>query len=197
MLSFQYEKLLVKFDSKVHECVFMKYSSYSSVYKVYNKQTKLLEQSLYIKFDETNILLFPLTSATEGHSVTTNKTRYFRNDEEGKGHGFQIPLHNKNGILPIFENFHNYLRKLKKKSYMYYPTINLALHKLTNISLERNNFYVEEIISHVETKFNTYLKWVGCVHFSFVLYFVSIMNPRVKWIGCVYLITTFPCKYDL
>jgi len=45
---------LGKFDSEADEGIFLGYSSYSHIYRAYNNRTMLIEESVYITFDETN-----------------------------------------------------------------------------------------------------------------------------------------------
>ena len=43
-----------KFDERSDEAVFLGYSSHSKAYRVYNKKTMCVEESVHIIFDETN-----------------------------------------------------------------------------------------------------------------------------------------------
>ena len=43
-----------KFDVRSDEAVFLGYSSHSKTYRVYNKRTMCVEESVHIMFDETN-----------------------------------------------------------------------------------------------------------------------------------------------
>ena len=43
-----------KFDCKADEGVFLSYSTKRKAYKVYNKRTKVVEESMHVTFDETN-----------------------------------------------------------------------------------------------------------------------------------------------
>ena len=45
---------LHKFDCKADEGVFLSYSTRSKAYRVYNKRTKIVEESMHVTFDETN-----------------------------------------------------------------------------------------------------------------------------------------------
>jgi len=45
---------LGKFDSKTDEGIFLGYSIHGHTYRVYNKRTMLVEESMHIAFDETN-----------------------------------------------------------------------------------------------------------------------------------------------
>jgi len=44
-----------KFDAKADEGIFISYSSYSHAYRVYNKRTMIVEESVHVVFDETNL----------------------------------------------------------------------------------------------------------------------------------------------
>jgi len=43
---------LGKFDSKSDKAIFLGYSSTSKAYRVYNLRTRILEESMHIRFDE-------------------------------------------------------------------------------------------------------------------------------------------------
>jgi len=45
---------LDKFDSKADEGIFLGYSLHGHAYRVYNKRTMLVEESMHVAFDETN-----------------------------------------------------------------------------------------------------------------------------------------------
>ena len=46
---------LGKFDERSDEAIFLGYVSDSKVYKVYNKRTTSVEESIHVIFDETNV----------------------------------------------------------------------------------------------------------------------------------------------
>jgi len=48
---------LEKFDPKSDEAIFLWYSSHSKAYKVFNKRTLFVEESVHVLFDETNSLV--------------------------------------------------------------------------------------------------------------------------------------------
>ncbi|XP_075097871.1 uncharacterized protein LOC142175190 [Nicotiana tabacum] len=50
------KEALGKFDAKSDECIFLGYSPQSKVYKVYNKITKCVKESIHVIFDESNLL---------------------------------------------------------------------------------------------------------------------------------------------
>ena len=45
---------LHKFDAKAEEGIFLGYSTRSNTYRVYNKRTKVVEESMHVTFDESN-----------------------------------------------------------------------------------------------------------------------------------------------
>ena len=47
---------LGKFDSKADEGIFLGYSTTSKAYRVFNKRTLVVEESMYVVFDESNSL---------------------------------------------------------------------------------------------------------------------------------------------
>ena len=47
---------LGKFDSKADEGIFLGYSTSSKVYRVFNKRTLVVEESMHVIFDESNSL---------------------------------------------------------------------------------------------------------------------------------------------
>jgi len=48
---------LRKFDPRSNEVIFLGYSSHSKAYKVFNKRTLCVEESVHVLFDETNSLV--------------------------------------------------------------------------------------------------------------------------------------------
>ena len=44
-----------KFDDKVHDYIFISYSSHSHAYRIYNKRTMTVEEYMHVVFDETNL----------------------------------------------------------------------------------------------------------------------------------------------
>ncbi|XP_075082760.1 uncharacterized protein LOC142166898 [Nicotiana tabacum] len=61
---------LEKFDAKSDEGIFLRYSSQSKAYKVYNKKTQCVEESIYVIFDESRHLC--------------GKDSYDKNDQDGE-----------------------------------------------------------------------------------------------------------------
>ena len=50
------KEALGKFDPRSDEGIFLGYSSTSRAYKVYNKKTMLVEESVHVVFDESDVL---------------------------------------------------------------------------------------------------------------------------------------------
>jgi len=48
---------LGKFDPRSDETIFLGYSSHSKAYKIFNKRTLFVEESVHVLFDETNSLI--------------------------------------------------------------------------------------------------------------------------------------------
>ena len=49
------KKSLGKFDAKADEGIFLGYSLHSKAFRIYNKRTMTIEESIHVTFDETNI----------------------------------------------------------------------------------------------------------------------------------------------
>jgi len=47
---------LGKFDAKADEGIFLCYSLHSKVFRIYNKRTMTIKESIHVSFDETNII---------------------------------------------------------------------------------------------------------------------------------------------
>ena len=48
---------LSKFDAKSYETIFVSYSNTSKAYRVFNKSTMTIEESIHVKFEESNIFV--------------------------------------------------------------------------------------------------------------------------------------------
>ena len=48
---------LGKFDAKSDEGIFLGYSLHSKAFRIYNKRTMIIEESIHVAFDETNAIL--------------------------------------------------------------------------------------------------------------------------------------------
>ncbi|KAK8952132.1 hypothetical protein KSP39_PZI003057 [Platanthera zijinensis] len=71
--------LTAKFQAKADEGVFLGYSMISKAYRVYNKSTLKIEESVHISFDETNMFYKEKSTSTieplQVHSLTENLDR--------------------------------------------------------------------------------------------------------------------------
>jgi len=83
---------LGKFDPRSDEIIFLGYSSHSKVYKVFNKRTLCVEESVHVLFDESNSLVendahdedFKLGLAKKDLLSTHEENK---NSQEGSGTG--------------------------------------------------------------------------------------------------------------
>ena len=48
---------LGKFDTKTFEAIYFGYSSTSKAYRVFNKSSHTIKESMHVKFEESNVLL--------------------------------------------------------------------------------------------------------------------------------------------
>ena len=48
---------LGKFDAKAYEAIFFGYSTTSKAYKVFNKSSLTIEESMHVKFKESNVVV--------------------------------------------------------------------------------------------------------------------------------------------
>ena len=51
-----------KFDAKANECIFLGYSIHSKTYRVFNKKTIVVEESVHVTFNEHNFITRKITS---------------------------------------------------------------------------------------------------------------------------------------
>ena len=65
---------LDKFDSKANEGIFLGYAINSHAYRVYNKRIMIVEESVYVVFDETNPLL-----QDERHKIANDEDMLLEN----------------------------------------------------------------------------------------------------------------------
>jgi len=83
---------LEKFDPRSDEAIFLGYSSHSKAYKVFNKRTLCIEESVHVLFDESNSLIendasdeeFELGLARKDVLPTHEESK---NSQEGSGIG--------------------------------------------------------------------------------------------------------------
>ena len=48
---------LGKFDAKSYEAIFVGYSNTSKAYRVFNKSSFTIEESIHVKFEESNVFV--------------------------------------------------------------------------------------------------------------------------------------------
>ena len=63
---------LGKFDSKADKGIFLGYNSNSASYKVFNKRTLIIESSVHVTFDESNLPKAENDSASDVDRLTTD-----------------------------------------------------------------------------------------------------------------------------
>ena len=80
---------LEKFDAKFDEAIFLGYSSSSKAFRVFNKRTLVVEESIHVVFDETNDLpsrknedIDDADPLIEGMKELTLKDSIIQNEEE-------------------------------------------------------------------------------------------------------------------
>jgi len=77
--------ILSKFDAKSYEAIFVGYSNTSKVYKVFNKSTFTIEESMHVKFEECNV---PIKNGMEidylGEEKITLKDSPLQEDDKTK-----------------------------------------------------------------------------------------------------------------
>jgi len=74
---------LGKFDPRSDEAIFLGYSSHSKAYKVFNKRTVCVEESVHVLFDESNSLIENGVQ-DEDLKLSLAKKDCLPNHEEGK-----------------------------------------------------------------------------------------------------------------
>ena len=60
-----------KFESKVDEDIFLGYDSNSASYKIFNKRTLIVETSVHVTFDESNLSKVENDSVSDVDRITT------------------------------------------------------------------------------------------------------------------------------
>ena len=74
---------LGKFDAKAYEAIFVGYSSTSKAYRVFNRSTHTIEESMHVKFEESNVFvknvveIEPLGEDMEGLTRSRRKARTY------------------------------------------------------------------------------------------------------------------------
>ena len=74
---------LGKFDPRSDEAIFLGYSSHSKTYKVFNKRTLCVEESVHVPFDETNSLV-EIDAQDDDFELGLAKKDLLLTHEEGK-----------------------------------------------------------------------------------------------------------------
>ena len=74
---------LGKFDPRSDEAIFLGYSSHSKAYKVFNKRTLCVEESVHVLFDET-ISLIEIDAQDDDFKLGLAKKNLLLTYEEGK-----------------------------------------------------------------------------------------------------------------
>ena len=77
---------LGKFDAKSDEGIFLGYSLHSKAYRIYNKRTMTIEESIHVSFDESNAIL-PRKDFLDDISDSLEDTHIHGNDSKEKDEG--------------------------------------------------------------------------------------------------------------
>jgi len=77
---------LGKFDAKSDEGIFLGYSLQSKTYRIYNKRTMIIEESIHFSFDESNAIL-PRKDILDDISESLEEMQIHGKDHKGKGDG--------------------------------------------------------------------------------------------------------------
>ena len=77
---------LGKFDAKSDEGIFLGYSLQSKAYRIYNKRTMSIEESIHVSFDESNAIL-PRKDILDEISESLEDMHIHGEDQKGKGDG--------------------------------------------------------------------------------------------------------------
>ena len=83
---------LGKFDAKSDEGIFLGYSLHSKAFRIYNKRTMVIEESIHVAFNETNPIL-PRKDSLDDISNSLEGMHIHGEEHKGKGKG-------KNGDIP-------------------------------------------------------------------------------------------------
>jgi len=74
---------LGKFNPRSDEAIFLGYSSHSKAYKMFNKRTLCVEESVHVLFDETNSLV-EIDAQDDYFELGLTKKDLLLTHEEGK-----------------------------------------------------------------------------------------------------------------
>ena len=77
---------LGKFDAKSDEGIFLGYSLQSKAFRIYNKRTMIIEESIHVSFDESNAIL-PRKDILDEISESLEDMHIHGEDHKGKGDG--------------------------------------------------------------------------------------------------------------
>jgi len=83
---------LGKFDAKSDEGIFLGYSLHSKAFRIYNKRTMIIEESIHVAFDETNAIL-PRKTILDDVSESLEEMHIYEEDHKGKGDGNNKDFH--------------------------------------------------------------------------------------------------------
>ena len=77
---------LGKFDAKSDEGIFLGYSLHSKAYRIYNKRTMTIEESIHVSFDESNAIS-PRKDILDDIAESLEQMHIHGQDSKGKGEG--------------------------------------------------------------------------------------------------------------
>ena len=77
---------LGKFDAKSNEGIFLGYSLQSKAYRIYNKRTMNIEESIHVTFDESNAIL-SRKNMLDDMVESLEQVHIHGQDSKGKGKG--------------------------------------------------------------------------------------------------------------
>ena len=80
------KKNLGKFDAKSDEGIFLGYSLHSKAYRIYNKRTMTIEESIHVSFDESNAIS-PTKDILDDVAESLEQMHIHGQDSKGKGKG--------------------------------------------------------------------------------------------------------------
>ena len=80
---------LGKFDAKSDEGIFLGYSLHSKAYRIYNKRTMTIEESIHVSFDESNAIP-PRKDILDDIAESLEQMHIHGQDSKGKGEGSNV-----------------------------------------------------------------------------------------------------------